>query len=54
MSSPAQTLTYKADCTGFAAIPGAGIACSVNGMDVLVGNRKLILDNFIYVDAETV
>lgn len=45
---------FKADPTGFSAIPGAGIACSVDGTDVLVGNRKLMLDNGINVDVETV
>ena len=47
-------LSFKDEPTGFKAIPGAGITCSVDGTEVLVGNRKLMLDNGINVDVELI
>nr|XP_043638978.1 copper-transporting ATPase RAN1-like [Erigeron canadensis] len=37
------------DVLDFSAIPGRGVQCSINGKQILVGNRSLLIDNGITV-----
>ncbi|KAL8477343.1 hypothetical protein ACS0TY_029590 [Phlomoides rotata] len=37
------------DTTDFSALPGQGVQCSVGGKRILVGNRKLMIENLVTI-----
>lgn len=42
----------KADVSGFEALPGFGIRCTMDGASILIGNQRLMAENGIRVEPE--